>query len=179
MARLVRHRQTKGAETDRPILPPPRHIPTLPRTAGTTATVMRRGTATHGLQGTVVAACCAAVPGTTYRGTCAPPTATGSPPEAATSTTGSALPGRSRETGAYPGAPRPRRPDHPVPAVGLADMTGQASVIDGDTIENHGQRIRLQPQPPALEIGSLGTPDRAFATWGYSHIGSYLQRGSV
>ncbi len=30
MARLVRHRQTKGAETDRPILPPPRHIPTLP-----------------------------------------------------------------------------------------------------------------------------------------------------
>ncbi len=30
MARLVRHRQTKGAATDRPILPPPRHIPTLP-----------------------------------------------------------------------------------------------------------------------------------------------------
>ena len=26
----MRHRQTKGAETDRPILPPPRHIPTLP-----------------------------------------------------------------------------------------------------------------------------------------------------
>ncbi len=31
MARLLRHRQTKGAETDRPILPPPRHIPTLPK----------------------------------------------------------------------------------------------------------------------------------------------------
>ncbi len=30
MARLVRHRQTKEAETVRPILPPPRHIPTLP-----------------------------------------------------------------------------------------------------------------------------------------------------
>ena len=30
MARLLRHRQTKGAATDRPILPPPRHIPTLP-----------------------------------------------------------------------------------------------------------------------------------------------------
>jgi len=29
-ARLMRHRQTKGAETDRPIMPPPRHIPTLP-----------------------------------------------------------------------------------------------------------------------------------------------------
>ncbi len=66
-----------------------------------------------------------------------------------------------------------------LPAVALADMTGQASVIDGDTIELHGQRIRLQPQPPAPEIGSLGTPDPAFATRGYSHIGSYLQRGSV
>ncbi len=32
MARLLRHRQTKGAATDRPILPPPRHIPTLPGT---------------------------------------------------------------------------------------------------------------------------------------------------
>ncbi len=29
------------------------------------------------------------------------------------------------------------------PAVALADMTRQASVIDGDTIEIHGQRIRL------------------------------------
>ena len=31
MARIVRHRQTKAAETDRPILPPPRHIPSLPK----------------------------------------------------------------------------------------------------------------------------------------------------
>jgi len=31
MARLLRHRQTKGAETDRLILQPPRHIPTLPK----------------------------------------------------------------------------------------------------------------------------------------------------
>jgi endonuclease YncB( thermonuclease family) len=30
-----------------------------------------------------------------------------------------------------------------LPAVALADMTGQASVIDGDTIEIHGTRIRL------------------------------------
>ncbi len=33
MARLLRHRQTKGAETDKPALPPPRHIPTSPKTA--------------------------------------------------------------------------------------------------------------------------------------------------
>ena len=31
MAEPLRHRQTKGAETDMPRLPPPRHIPTLPR----------------------------------------------------------------------------------------------------------------------------------------------------
>ena len=30
MARLLRHRQTKGAETVRLALPPPRRIPTLP-----------------------------------------------------------------------------------------------------------------------------------------------------
>ncbi len=30
-----------------------------------------------------------------------------------------------------------------LPAIALADVTGQASVIDGDTIEIHGQRIRL------------------------------------
>ncbi len=30
MARLLRHRLAKAADTDRPILPPPRHIPTLP-----------------------------------------------------------------------------------------------------------------------------------------------------
>ena len=31
MVEPLRHRQTKGAETDMPGLPPPRHIPTLPR----------------------------------------------------------------------------------------------------------------------------------------------------
>ena len=31
MAEPLRHRQTKGAETDMRSLPPPRHIPTLPR----------------------------------------------------------------------------------------------------------------------------------------------------
>ncbi len=30
MARLIGHRQTKEAATDKPNLPPPRHIPTLP-----------------------------------------------------------------------------------------------------------------------------------------------------
>ena len=30
-----------------------------------------------------------------------------------------------------------------LPALALADMTGQALVIDGDTLEIHGQRIRL------------------------------------
>ena len=32
MVEPLRHRQTKGAETDMPGLPPPRHIPTLPVT---------------------------------------------------------------------------------------------------------------------------------------------------
>ena len=53
-------------------------------------------------------ACCAAVPGTTTRGTCAPRTATGTPPGTGTTTTGSAWPARSRAgTGgakALPGA---------------------------------------------------------------------------
>ena len=30
MVEPLRHRQTKGAETDMPGLPPPRHFPTLP-----------------------------------------------------------------------------------------------------------------------------------------------------
>jgi hypothetical protein len=30
MARVLGHRQTKGAATDHPHLPPPRHISTLP-----------------------------------------------------------------------------------------------------------------------------------------------------
>ena len=33
MVEPLRHRQTKGAETDMPGLPPPRHIPTLPSPA--------------------------------------------------------------------------------------------------------------------------------------------------
>ena len=33
MVEPLRHRQTKGAETDMPSLPPPRHIPTLPTAA--------------------------------------------------------------------------------------------------------------------------------------------------
>ena len=39
--------------------------------------------------------CCAAVPGTTNRGTSAPPTATGTPPATGTTTTGFVLPARS------------------------------------------------------------------------------------
>ncbi len=34
-------------------------------------------------------------------------------------------------------------------AVAIADMTGQASVIDGDTIEIHGQRNRHSIDAPA------------------------------
>jgi endonuclease YncB( thermonuclease family) len=30
-----------------------------------------------------------------------------------------------------------------IPGAGPAEITGRASVIDGDTIEIHGQRIRL------------------------------------
>ena len=41
-------------------------------------------------------ACCAAVPGTTTPGTCAPRTATGTPPGTGTTTTGSVWPARSR-----------------------------------------------------------------------------------
>ena len=41
-------------------------------------------------------ACCVAVPGTTTRGTCAPRTATGTPPGTGTTTTASAWPARSR-----------------------------------------------------------------------------------
>ncbi len=42
-----------------------------------------------------------------------------------------------------------------LPAVALADMTGQASVIDGDTIEIHGQRIRLHRHRRARERAAL------------------------
>ena len=40
MAWLLRHRQTKEAETDTPILTPPRHIPTLPPFAASTGSRM-------------------------------------------------------------------------------------------------------------------------------------------
>ncbi len=44
-----------------------------------------------------------------------------------------------------------------LPAVALADMTGQASVIDGDTIEVHGTRIRLHgiDAPTTDPVGTL------------------------
>jgi endonuclease YncB( thermonuclease family) len=40
-----------------------------------------------------------------------------------------------------------------VPAASPADLIGQASIIDGDTIEVHGQRIRLikSSQPHAAQ----------------------------
>ena len=62
--------------------------------AGTTVIRERRMTAAPGREGTVMATCCAAVPGTTTRGTSARPTASGTAPETATATSGSVLPGR-------------------------------------------------------------------------------------
>ncbi len=50
MARLLRHRQTKGAATDRPILPPPRHIPTLPRLCKNSGAETRRAIIESGRQ---------------------------------------------------------------------------------------------------------------------------------
>ncbi len=43
-----------------------------------------------------------------------------------------------------------------LPAIALADMAGQATVIDGDTIEIHGTRIRLHGID-APESGQLCT----------------------
>src|ERR1700680_3510366 len=42
MVEPLRHRQTKGAETDMPGLPPPRHFPTLPWPGGTTGPLLVR-----------------------------------------------------------------------------------------------------------------------------------------
>ena len=49
MVEPLRHRQTKGAETDMPDLPPPRHFPTLPNSAGFSTIGKGRqwGTKTH------------------------------------------------------------------------------------------------------------------------------------
>ena len=40
MVEPLRHRQTKGAETDMPGLPPPRHFPTLPEEMPTLITTV-------------------------------------------------------------------------------------------------------------------------------------------
>ena len=66
------------------------------RTAGTRVTTERRGTGVRGSRGIAAGGCCAAVPGSTSRGTSALRTATGAPPATGASSTGSALPGRSR-----------------------------------------------------------------------------------
>ena len=53
------------------------------------------------------------------------------------------MPGRSRETEAIAALRIIAVLIAPLPAVALAEMAGQASVIDGDTTEIHGTRIRL------------------------------------
>ena len=66
------------------------------RTAGTGVITERWRTGVHGCRGIAAGGCCAAAPGAAYRGTSAPPTATGSPPASGTSMPASVLPGRSR-----------------------------------------------------------------------------------
>ncbi len=47
MVRLLGHRQTKGAATDKPDLTPPRHISTLPRLCENSPNFVDDGTALH------------------------------------------------------------------------------------------------------------------------------------
>ena len=66
------------------------------RTAGTGITRGRRRTGVRGRLAAIVGpACCAAVPGSTNRGSCGPPTAAGSPPGTGTAAAVSVLPERS------------------------------------------------------------------------------------
>ena len=66
------------------------------RTAGTRAMRGRRRTGVRGCRGSAAGVCCAAAPGTTTPGSSAQPTASGLPPAAGTTASGSVLPGRSR-----------------------------------------------------------------------------------
>jgi hypothetical protein len=52
MAKPLRHRQTKEAETDMPSLTPPRHIPTLPIVAESAPPASRPLSRTAALAGT-------------------------------------------------------------------------------------------------------------------------------
>ena len=64
------------------------------RIVRTILTVVRRLMGARGRAGIVIVACCAAVPGTTIRGSFAQPTASGSTPVNAATSSGSVLPGR-------------------------------------------------------------------------------------
>ena len=67
-----------------------------------TAIMVLQVEAMLGQPGAIVAsAFFAAVPGASLRGSCAPPTATGTPPSTGTTTSDSALPGRFSEAKAY------------------------------------------------------------------------------
>ena len=65
----------------------------------------------------------------------------------------------------------------------LADLGGSASVIDGDTIEVHGQRIRLHGidaiQRPAGPLTAIALTNLAgtFAAGHLGHVEGEVQQG--
>ena len=57
-----------------------------------------------------------------------------------------------------------------LPAVALADVTGQASMIDGDTLEVAGQRIRLHGIDPKRSFRRSFAPHLLNTKYGARHV---------